>query len=848
MTQKLDERGYFAKVSECDLCASVLRPGRFSCVLPGKTFHFCCMGCKQVFTMLFYASDHPDPATFKDSELFEKCRQIGLISNPSRTPGKPLDRENISPGSPGRTRTAAGSDDTNIPEAEPEALLCFNFTVREMWCPSCAWVIEETLKKIPGIESASCNFSTDGARCEYHPVKTSPDKILRAVAALGYPAAGSENELSGETKTVFINFGIAAFLSVNVMMLSFALYSGFFTPFESDTARMISWPIFLMAGGVLFYGGRPIYRKAWAGITVAAYSMETLITVGAFSAYLYSTLNLLSGSIHLYFDTSCMLITLVLLGKVLERKAKDKIQQNLKTFFSLRPSKVRICSASAPQGRYAAADQLKIGDVFQAEENEIIAADGLILTGQGSVDESSITGEPLPVKKNPGDKVQSGTSVFQGAFQIRAEAVGESSTVNQMIRIMETALRGKTPLEGKTEKLLKWFVPVIFILAAGAGWAGFFSGLAAGQAMARALSVMVVSCPCALGIAIPLARVAGVARAARMGILVRDFSAFEKTARVKKILFDKTGTLTGGHWALVDIVPLFLSKEKVLALAACLENASDHHIALEIKRAAQKAQALPIKMKKIQRFENGISGRLGKDQVKIGSQEFLARELENSPPAGLAAPVRENPRHAFVFMSYNHRICAIFIFGDTIKEHSAQTVERLVQMGYGTALVSGDNAQTTRAVGRKLGIDAAFGGLLPLEKARLVENFQQQGFQTAMVGDGINDAPALARADLAVAVHAGSHLGKEVADITLMGGNPMQLIDFLDLARYVNKKIRQNLAFSFLYNLISIPMAMAGLLSPLIAVSAMLLSSLSVTGNTLLMVKKNIPPNGRRSP
>jgi heavy metal translocating P-type ATPase len=354
--------------------------------------------------------------------------------------------------------------------------------------------------------------------------------------------------------------------------------------------------------------------------------------------------------------------------------------------------------------------------------------------------------------------------------------------------------------------------------------------------MIRAVTVMVISCPCTLGIAIPMARVAGISLAGRKGILVRDFISFEQADRVDAFVLDKTGTVTKGQWSLREIISLdSLSEAELLALAASLENESDHLIAAEITREAARRHVQPLSVEGVEVSENGVSGVVKGKKVKIGSRGFLAAELE----AGPDLPVAENrPEHSLVFMSYAGQACGVFVFGDELKPNSIPAISHLQGAGYRVALVSGDDDQTTKAIAKEVGIDEAQGGKLPQEKASFISALQQQGQLVAMVGDGINDAPALVQADLAIAVHSGSDLGKEAADLTLMRGDLLQLWDFVLLAKEVKKKIQQNLGFSFIYNLVSIPIAMSGLLTPLIAVSAMLLSSLSVIGNTLLLLKK----------
>ena len=814
----------------CNLCGLPLRYGKVHAVLAGKSLHFCCMGCRQVFQMILESSDHADPETFRETALFKKCRDMGIV------PGSEAELEKAL-GAPDMPSSAPPGREGPFPEQDS---LVQNLKVAHMWCPACAWVIEEGLKRNRGILDARCSFSTDSVRCRYDPVVISPDKIMGFIDGLGYKAAyPDEGAVQKETRKEFVRFGICAFLTMNVMMLSFALYSGFFTELSRETVSRLSWPIFIMAGVVLFYGGYGIYMRK--GLSHAGFSMETLITAGAFSAYLYSTYNLLFvGGIHLYYDTASMLITLVLLGKVLEGKARRSVQEDLENLFALRPTKVRIRSEAHPFGRYADARQLLEGDLFLAQEGEIVAADGIVVEGAGSMDESSLTGESVPIAKRSGDPLRAGTRVLHGSFTVRAERVGEDSFFGQMIRIMETALENRTGFEDKTDRALQWFVPIILGLALTTGLVCLAAGLSGSDAMVRAVTVMVISCPCTLGIAMPLARVAGISLAGKHGILGRNFSAFQRAGRVKQFVFDKTGTLTLGQWEIIKVVtfPPFTEKE-VLTLAAGLEEDSSHYIATKIKRRASQCNLVPAKLEDILAFKNGVSGRSGNRVVKIGSRAFVSSEWDGSDQARPPTVPEGDLHHSLVYMACNGRPCALLVFGDRIKEGASQTMDRLRRMGYAIALVSGDGVDTTRSVAQKLGIASAHGGLLPQDKAALIAELQREGHVVAMVGDGINDAPALAQADLAISVHSGNPLRTEAADITLMRGDPAQVLDFLGLAKRVSGKIHQNLAFSFSYNLIAIPVAMSGLLSPLIAVSAMLMSSLSVTLNTLLLMKKN---------
>ena len=819
----------------CNLCGLPLRHGTVTAVISGKSYLFCCNGCRQVFTILMEATDSPNPETFRETDLFRQCQAKGVIPN---------SEEELS-GAHGSTISEADgtqADASKTPSGVArDNILTLKLIVANMWCPACAWVIDESLKKTEGIVDSACNFLTDRLQVAYDPVKVTPGQIVAAISKLGYRAVEpGESREAAERRKEFVRFAISAFLTMNVMMLSFALYTGFFTDLSAENAAKISWPMFVMATAILIYGGYDFYKKAWAGIRIAAFSMETLIIIGALSAYFFSTYNLFAGSIHLYFDTASMLITLVLLGKTLERRAKGKVLEDLENFFALMPTKVRICSDNFPEGRYVAIDQLTEGDKFRVSETEIVPADGTIRTGNGAVEESSLTGEPVPIVKKPGDFIRSGARVQQGGFIIKAEKVGNDATLGQMMQIIEKTLLTKMPIEGKTDVILQWFVPVILVLAAATGMACRFMGLSLETSILRAVTVMVISCPCALGIAIPLARVAGISIAEKKGILVRNFTAFEMANRITAVVFDKTGTITHGNWTLQKIIALApFDQDRALELAAGLEQNSDHFIGREILRQAQERNIEPATVDEIRTEENGVIGRFDGDIVKIGSVDFLKDTTVNFNKLPDCDDLQQGSADSYVYMSIGDRPAAVFVFGDRIRNGARATVEKLIQRGFRLALVSGDGTETTRAIAKDVGIHDAYGGQMPNDKVAIVKALQGQNHPVAMVGDGINDAPALVQANLSLAVHSGANLGEEVADVTLMRAEPEQIIDFLIFAGAVNRKIHQNLVFTFVYNVISIPMAMSGLLTPLVAVSAMLLSSISVIGNTLMLVRKH---------
>jgi len=824
--------------AHCELCGLTLRAQSYSLDGDEGSYRFCCMGCRQVFSMLLEATGSADPESFRRSALFRQCRQLGII------PASEDDLEETTIAEEPRNTGVLDSDAG--PGPQPENSLSLQLEVRDMWCPACAWVIDATLERMPGVVASTCNFSTDSLQVQYDPVTTIPERIRNAVASLGYRVRDPELPGALQTRNEWIRFIISALLTMNVMMLSFALYSGFFSDFSPEFVTYISWPIFLLATAVMIYGGGPIFRKSVRGLSASAVGMETLIAIGASAAYLYSVFNFVRQDIHLYFDTASMLITLVLLGKLLERRAKDRVLEDLQNFFSLQPTKVRIRSAGFPRGRFVAVEQLAKDDVFLLQSDEISPADGFVEDGNAVVEESALTGEPTPLRRQPGDFLRSGTRLVSGRLNVRATHTGADSTLGQMIRIMERTLLQKSRFEGRTDRFLTLFVPAVILLAVGTAGVCLAVGIPAPQALIRAVTVLVISCPCALGVAIPLARVAGIASAGRLGILVRNFCAFERTEGIDTFVFDKTGTVTSGHWHLQQMVRLIdMDEDRLLSLAAGLETGSDHPVAAEITRRCAERRLSADPPDEISIQPNGIRGRFGAMHAAIGSRKFLADEFSGT---GSEVSVESSSGRSVVYLAIDGRPAALLVFGDPVRGGAAKTIAQLRSDGRRTALVSGDDPLATAHVGRQLQFDEIRGGLLPQEKADFLNALGAKGRTTAMIGDGVNDAPAMAAADLAVAVHSGSRLGREVADITLMQGKPEQLLDFITLAGRTNAKIRQNLVFSMVYNLVSIPLAMSGLLNPLIAVCAMLLSSLSVIGNTLRLVRAYRSDAGARSP
>jgi heavy metal translocating P-type ATPase len=794
--------------STCHLCGLPLRFGAVADSIGDRSLRFCCQGCRMVYRMLLESTEVDDPTRFKETDLYRQCLAAGVIPASEDD----LQRINAREKQESKNRTKPLEDEQTGPD--PSGTLALDLIVDGMWCTACAWVIEKTVSRLGGVHTATCHFSTDRLRCRYRPDRVAPDQIRKSVTRMGYGLRESDDANIGQRaqRKELIRLIITGLLSANVMMLSWALYAGFFTRLSNDAVSKISLPIVTMAVVVLIYGGGPMLRKAWFGLIHRTPGMETLVGMAAVCAFVYSLTNWLTGSIHLYFDTACMLITLVLLGKVLEQQAKGRVRRDLDSFFALQPAKVRLITEAVPNGRYVTIEQLAPGDRFAAEADEIVPADGRVESGSATLDESSLTGEPRPMRVSSGDLIKNGARVIDGRVTARVEKVGNDTVLGQMITIMTRSLEQKSRFEGRTDRLLRWFVPMIITLAGGTGLFCAMTGLPVNQAVVRAVTVMVISCPCALGVAIPMARLAGISLAARRGILVREIESFERTDAIDCVVFDKTGTLTHGRWRLnhIECQPGY-HPDTITAWAAGLEQSSEHEIARVVNAYAQTQAITPAAATDVIVHPDGVAGRLGDKTVRIGSRGFA---WGKGLSAGDAPKESEATPTSRVFIGIDNRPVATLRFGDTIRPTVPSMLNDLRRDFREIHLVSGDGDAATREVARRIGLNEARGNLMPPDKANYIDMLNTQGRQVAMVGDGVNDAAAMARAHLAVAVHSGQGLAREAAHITLMRGDPAQLLDFFPLARRVNRKVAQNLWCAWIYNLISIPVAMNGLLTP----------------------------------
>ena len=811
-----------------------------------NTIRFCCPGCRQVFFILF---NRPEglPENFRETPLYRACLESGIIP---RSEGDLSQRKESAPPAQMHQDNRLGLDLT--------------LRIEGMWCPACAWVIDEMLKKDRGVLDSEVFFLSDSAQIKYLPHLIRPEEIMARISALGYrPLLLQEVEgVSKEKRDLLKRLGVSAILTAHLMMLSFALYFGFFQDLSPGAVQYLSYPLWLMATPVLFYGGLPILKRGGAALRHGSPSMDTLIAIGSFSAYFYSFFQMLRGSLHLYFDTASMLITIVLLGRYIESRARDRVSRGITDFYHLAHQKARLLirradesipTLSLPlrrgkdggaQERWVSSEALVPGDVFLVMAGERVPLDGRVIAGRGVLDESILTGEAKPLKKSPGSEVMAGALLSDGELTIQTTRVGRESSLGQMISLMQEALAGKNSPDLLADRITRWFVPGILLIAGGASLALWLFQYPAEEVLLRGLTVLVISCPCALGIAAPIVKVAVLGLARSKGILVRDPASLEKVKDLDTWVFDKTGTLTEGSYSLNEVITENgLGEDRAISLVASAEVHSDHFLAREVLR---KAGERGLEISEGDSFKTldgmGVKGRVDGREVYIGNRPLLRdRNLSLSGALDQRAGEFESQGKTVVFFAWEGEVRGFLVFGDSLRKEIGEVIQRIQSGKKDVWVVSGDSQETTESIARQAGIGNYRGQTLPQDKVKLIRCLQAEGRRVGMIGDGVNDAAALAQADVGFAFGAGTNILREASDITFLTPDPTRVLEAIDLSQRTVRTIRQNLFFAFLYNSVGIPLAVAGWLNPLIAVFAMFASSLTVIGNALRVTRAKRP-------
>ncbi len=749
-------------------------------------------------------------------------------------------------GSVSAARLAEAVQDAGYGVASEE----ISMAILGMTCASCVGRVEKALAAVPGVRSASVNLASESARIEVQ-AGTPRAALEAAVAAAGYQVAPDSETIAATEAGAAMptaqaraaererrHLILAALLSLPLALPMLGM------PFDRHWALPGWWQLAL-ATPVQFWLGARFYRAAWGALKARAGNMDLLVALGTSAGYGLSVYHLLFTTPHhgeppLYFEASAVIITLILMGKWLEARAKRQTTEAIRALQALRPAIARVRQADGREAEVPVAS-VRVDDQVVVLPGERFPVDGEVLEGRSHADESLVSGESLPLPKEPGDRVTGGAVNAEGRLVVRTVAVGAESVLARIIRLVEDAQARKAPIQRIVDRVSAVFVPVVVAIALLTllGW-----GLSSGdwtQATLNAVAVLVIACPCALGLATPTAIMAGTGVAARAGILIKDAEALETTRTLRTLAFDKTGTLTQGKPELVALQAVDGDEACLLTQAAALQQGSEHPLARAVVAAQRASAVLPAPAAAITALQGrGIEGRIDGVRVVLGSSRLM-QELGIGLGSLAAAGEAEAGRGRSVSWlategSQGLALRGLLAFGDPPRPEAAEAIRALRAAGLRTVMVSGDNRGAALAVAAAIGIDAADvrAAVLPGDKAEVVRELAAAG-RVGMVGDGVNDAPALAAADVGFAMGSGTDVAMHAAGVTLMRADPRLVADAIDISRRTTRKIHQNLFWAFVYNVVGIPLAAAGLLDPVIAGAAMALSSVSVVSNTLLL-------------
>jgi P-type Cu+ transporter len=707
------------------------------------------------------------------------------------------------------------------------------FALEGMTCAACAARIEKGLNKMPGVEAA-VNFASEKAQVRYAGV--SVDELIARVEKIGYKATVSTRETREEEKaTRLANYATDKRQFIISALLTLPLLAQMGWMFANDGhhhTELPRWMQFALATPVQLWVGWRFYVGAWHALRGGGGNMDVLVALGTGAAWLFSSVVWVLGlPEHVYFEASATVITLVLLGKLMEARAKVRTGAAIEALIRLQPQTATLLQEG--QYKIVPVDSLTPGDVFVVRGGESVPVDGLVLEGNSSVNESMLTGESLPVAKAATDRVLAATVNGYGQLICKATGVGSHTLLAGIIRLVEAAQGSKAPVQRLADRVAAVFVPAVMAIALltfviGWWWLGDFT-----PALINAVAVLVIACPCALGLATPTAIMVGTGKGAQQGILIRNAAALELAEKLDVLAVDKTGTLTQGAPQVTDVLPAEnVSESELLALAASLEQGATHPLAQAVVvRAVGLALQAPDEMEVV--VGKGVQGKVGGTLVRLGSPAWLAM-LGHAPDDALLAPMQAAGK-TVVGVLADERFMGLLAIADPLRSTTAAAVAKLQQLGVEVVMLTGDNQRTAAAIAQLVGIHRFEADVLPQRKAAVIAELKAAGKHVGMVGDGINDAPALAAADVSFAMGAGSDVALEAADITLMRDDLNGIAEAISLSRATLKKIRQNLFFAFIYNVLGIPLAALGLLNPIIAGAAMAASSVSVVTNSLLL-------------
>lgn len=837
----------------CYHCGQELPSEPFNGTINGMELSFCCRGCQAVCKYIHDAGL---------SSYYDKRDR-------SRPDGPPLllASDMVATIDPKFVRAEGDINEVSI-------------IIEGIHCAACIWIIEKVLMETEGVEAARINFSTNRAHIQWDAAKIGIKEILSKITSLGYGAIPydpslSENPLALKSNDALLRLVVAGFCTLAAMFLAEGLYAGYFWGIDSSSRNFMQWLSLVITAPVVFYSGMPFMRGAYNGLRNGSMTMDLPIALGALITYFYSAWATVNKSGDVYFDSAAMFIFLILIGRYLETASKRKAGSATEKLLTLGAKTATIVRDGVRTT--VPVHAVSVGDLVEVKPGEKIPVDGLLVEGESRVDESMLTGESWPVKKVSGSQVFGATMNMDGIFIFETTKVGEDTVLSKIIRLVEDAQASKAAIQRIADRIAAYFVPAILGIASLTYL--YWSIHDPGHAIIYAVAVLIITCPCALALATPAAIIAGTGAGAREGILIKNGEVLEKTHKATHVIFDKTGTLTEGKMGVTYIMgtvptpptPLFdkegvteagelvvesgLSSNDILRIAALLEKGSEHPIGKAIVReATEKKLGLNLKVEGFRAYPGkGVEGKIqwpvagGRSSlVLVGNRKFMLEKGLQIPDVLLNIEEKLcSEGNTVVFISTGHRppatghcISGLIAISDKIRPESKDAVAALKKMGLRVSILTGDNQKTAAAVANAVGADGFIAEVLPADKESIVKELQGKGDVVIMVGDGINDAPALARADIGIAVGSGTDVAIESADIILLNSNPLLVARAIGISRKTFGIIKGNLGISFLYNIVFTPLAAFGLIVPVIAGIAMPLSSLAVIGNSIRAGRK----------
>ena len=795
----------------CTLCHTSISKGR---VTEGA-HTFCCHGCRAVFNVL---SSKEVVEHFQEHPIFRQAVESGLISNPDLL--DQLKKEQ--------------------PSFDREDMERIHIEVEDMWCPSCADIIKWVVQQEKGVNSCIVDYSTDLASIEYSLRYLSKEKICSIIKKLGYEVRDLKDpKTKGIQKKLFFRFGVSAFCSINIMMFSYPIYSSFFHQATEGYISLFVFICFFLSLPVLFFSAWPIYKRFWNSVRIGFFGMETLVMIGVNAAFFLSCYNIFIGTNHIYFDSMSLIITFVLLGKMIEAKAKFSSKDALLQLSRSLPKKGR---KNFPDGRQAFVPikEIQVGDILSSYCGEKVILDGVVVKGSGACDESLLTGESIPVIKNKGSVLIGGSIVKQGSVEYRVTRMPEESSLQRIIEMVEKDIGKKAIYVRFSDQIIRWFVPVIFLIALGVvAYCVLFDIQSYEQSavttgIIRAISVLLISCPCAIGIAAPLAESQCLNALAKLGVIVRNRGCLSLLGKESIFVFDKTGTITEGKFRVLFGLDSLLLEEKLIlkALTKRSIHPISHAIFLGIKEGGRELEDI-----------EEIAGRgiIGVDPIRgdiyrVGSKNFMKESDvnleadESSLPIALEEEDSSNLAKTRVYFSKNNKLLTEIHLGDSIKEGAKKMLASLAKTTK-TLLLSGDNLLAVRSVADCCGFDSYQASCDPLKKREVIETLKEKEEVVCMLGDGINDAPALTSANIGISVVSATDVSIQVSDLLLTTNQLTVLPKVRLLAKKGHRIVKQNIFWAFFYNCVGVILAVCGLLSPVFSAIAMVLSSLIVIFN-----------------